>query len=146
MMTDFNAMWDKPLNGGQNSTNDYPVLEPGRYHFEVTDASAKEYTPKEGGKIPACIEINVKFRAEGKDKDVTVFDRLYTADNMQWKMINFCKCIGIWKEGMTARDIIKNCVSQVGEFELNIREYNGKKNNQVKAYIVPEEKGDDLPF
>jgi hypothetical protein len=142
-------MWDKPLNGNQTNDNEYPVLDKGRYHFEVTDASAKEFTPKEGSKIPACIEIDVKLRVEGKDKDVTVFDRLYSADKTQWKMVAFCKCIGIWKEGMTIRDIIKNCVSQVGECDLGIHEYNGKKNNQVNAYIeakAEEKKVDDLPF
>lgn len=144
-MTDI---WDTPLED-KPMEGDYPVLEAGTYNFEVIDAEAKEYTPSATSKIGRCAEVTLKLRVEGKidgkDKDVTVFDRLYSDPKTQWKIVSFAKCIGIWKDGMNIRDIINKCATEIGQCELGINEYNGKKSNRVQKYIEKEKK-DDLPF
>ena len=139
------SIWDEPIkDNGQE--NEYPVLPAGTYSFEVRDASGEEYTPTATSKIKTrCAQINIKLRCEG-EQDVTVFDRLYSAENTAWKITQFAKCIGIYHEGMTPKEVIDKSIGEIGKCKLEVHEYNGKKSNRVKEYIVPETKKDDLPF
>lgn len=155
------SIWDVTLNDAQaaQQTNDYPIAPAGVYDFTVTNVTAKEYKPKSTSKIPNCAELDVRLTIKGGStdgKDVNVFDRLYIAPDYMWRAIAFAKCIGVYHNGMTVKELQNSCVGEVGKFEVSIHEYNGKKSNQVKKYyyteLVPIVKSDlgsyndDLPF
>lgn len=149
-----NDIWNVAFTGKEDTSGggDYPVANPGKYEFEVVKATLKEYTPKAGSKIPRCAELDVQLKFEGiaEGKDVNVFDRLYFAEKTIWKAAAFAKCIGVFKEGMTPKDLMNACAKEIGMAEIGVREYNGKKQNDIKKYYEKEEadviNSDGLPF
>lgn len=155
------SIWDVTLNDSQatQQTNEYPIAPAGVYDFTVTNVTAKEYKPKPNSKIPNCAELDVRLTIKGGSadgKDVNVFDRLYFADSTMWKAIAFAKCIGVYHSGMSFKELQNGCVGEAGKFKVSIREYNGKKSNQVETYYYTESaptvksdlgsNNDDLPF
>ena len=145
-------IWDETLtDNSTNTTRDFPTLPAGRYQFEVTKVTGKEYLPKLGSKIGKCAEIDVQLRVEGDGKEVTVFDRLYSDPKTVWKMTAFAKCIGIFEPGMTPGQVLRKSTGNIGTADFSFREATSMypARNEVKTYIVPEEKAasnEDLPF
>lgn len=148
-------IWDtKLVDDGEDHS--YPVADPGTYSFEVEDFKASEYKPKPTSKIGPCAEFNLTLRVEGKvngeNKDVKVFDRLYSDPATAWKITQFAKCVGIFHDGMTLREFYKKAPGTIGKVKIGQRTYNDKLQNEVKEYIVPDDKADlnisddDLPF
>lgn len=156
------SIWDVTLNddaNASNNTGDYPVAPAGDYEFTVMNVVAKEYKPKPTSKIPNCAELDVQLKIKGGSadgKDVTVFDRLYFAPSTMWKAVAFAKCIDVFHSGMSFKELQNGCVGEVGRFKVSVREYNGKKSNQVDTYYYKESaptvksdlggNSDDLPF
>lgn len=148
------SIWDTPIQAeAQQGDRDFPVLAPGVYEFEVTDATGKEYKAKPGGKIGNCAQISVRLRCESKEADVNVFEELFSDPKMAWKMEAFCKCIGIYRKGITPGEVIKEAAGNIGKCELYVDEYNGKKRNKVRKWIEKPAaskpargNSDDLPF
>lgn len=149
------SIWDTELvDDGQDHS--YPVADPGVYQFEVVDFKANEYKPKPTSKIGECAEFQLRLRVEakvdGKDKDVNVFDRLYSDKSTIWKIVQFAKSVGIYTDGMTLKEFYKKAPGTIGTVEIGQRTYNGKLQNEVKSYVVPEKEetpvinDDDLPF
>jgi len=142
-------IWNAAMTDStQQDVNEYPVADAGTYEFEVVSAKGKEHLAVPGGKIGHCAEIDLQMRFEAKvngvSKDVMVFDRLYADPSTIWKMTAFAKAVGIYQDGMTAGDMLKMISGNIGKAEIGIREYKGKKQNEVKKYIA--QKGSDLPF
>lgn len=143
------SIWDVQITGEEQSPNDYPIAKPGTYEFEVTNATMKEYIPKQGSKIPNCAELDVTLKFKGiaeNGKDVTVFDRLFFAESTIWKATAFTKCIGIFYKGMTPKNIANGCMGEVGTAEIDIHEYNGTKSNRVKKYICKDTSTPNKPI
>ncbi len=74
----------------------YVVLDPGEYPYEIINAEAAEYVPKEGSKIPHCVRINLTVKVKGQDKDfqpaeALVYENLYCTDRLMWKVVQFAK-------------------------------------------------------
>lgn len=143
-------IWGTTLTAGEEQTGEYPVLPAGTYTFEVENIVGKEYTPKPTSKIGHCAQIDLRLRCEGPATDVRVFESLFSDPNTIWKMTQFAKCIGVYYEGMTPRDLLKAAEGGIGKANLIIEEYNGKKRNRVKAYLAQEKteapNTDNLPF
>ena len=93
------SIWDTAMKS--EVTNEYPVVQPGEYEFQVEKATGKEYTPKPTSKIGRCAEIDLQLRVDTPTGEVRVFDRLYSDPTTIWKMTAFAKCIGVFSEGMT---------------------------------------------
>lgn len=148
------SIWDTPIKEEESQEREYPVLEPGKYDFEVIDVQPKEYIPRATSKIGRCAQIDIRLRVEG-DQDVNVFEKLFSDPKTAWKMNQFAKSIGIYSDGMTPGDIIKRAKGCIGKAEFDLEEYNGKKRNTVKAYIEQKQEAapsasaidnEDLPF
>ena len=142
-MSDF---WNTPVSDTQVD-NDFPVLDPGTYEFEVVKVTPKEYIPKPTSKIGRCGQIDLQLRV---NENVYVFESLFTDPSTSWKIGQFAKSIGIYYQGITPGEVIKKCVGMIGEAELNVEEYNGRRRNRVRRYIEKKEEPvvspDDLPF
>ena len=134
------SFWDAPLSNEEERDNDFPVLPEGRYDFEVRKATAKIHEAKPGGKIGRCGQIDLELlvegaTAEGRDVTVHVFESLYTASSTAWKMTAFAKSIGIWRDGMTPGELVRECLGCVGIADLYLDEYNGQTRNKVKSFV-----------
>lgn len=71
---------------------EYKVLEPGEYPFEVVDATEGK-TANDGPKLKAGTpKIELKLRV---NDEATVYDNLFFSTNTNWKVDAFLKCIGI---------------------------------------------------
>jgi len=142
------SVWDTQMNSDDDKGMDFPVLPEGRYWYEVTKAVGKEYNPKPGGKIGKCAQIELTMRVEAPkgQKDVTVFESLFSDPKMIWKMTQFAKSADIFHEGMTPGELIRKCEGAAGYADFVVEEYNGRKRNRVKNFVVSEKSTTDLPF
>ncbi|MBQ9046780.1 MAG: hypothetical protein IJ120_02660 [Solobacterium sp.] len=136
-------MWDNTLP--EETEQEHIVLKPGTYTFQVVTATGKIYEPKPTSRIGRCAQIDLRLRCES-DRDVTVFDSLYADPSTAWKLTAFAKCIGVYHQNMTPRELLKECEGGIGQVNLIVEEYNGKKRNRVKQYIPAVVAPDDLPF
>jgi hypothetical protein len=151
-------IWDVKLDDVDETAGDYPVLPAGTYEFQVESVKGSEFLPKPGGKIGHCAQIALVLRVDQPDREYKVFENLYTDPTTIWKITTFAKSIGLWHEGMTLPELMRNATGEIGNAELYVHEYNGKKSNRVKKFIfkkgtVPaapapsvEIDSDDLPF
>lgn len=149
-----NYSWDSAIPESTES-HDYPVAAAGTYAFEVLKAEKLTYTPRSvTSKIPTGTpQIKLMLRVEGKDEtgkdvEVNVFENLYATENMVWKATEFAKAIGIYHQGISFVEVADKCVGEIGTAEINVREYNGTKSNQVKKFVVKPQinSAEDLPF
>lgn len=130
-------------------TNDYPVLEPGTYDFEVKNA---EHTTSSTGNW--MWKLTLRFEQEN-GPDVTVFDYLVENDKNVWKFNSFLDCIGSKLEDTNK---LADTIGEIGKASVDIEKgTNGYQDrNRVKRYLPKEEEkkpspkkqkaGDDLPF
>lgn len=146
------SIWDAELNDNNTNTGEYPTLPSGEYVFQVVKVTGKEYSPKPGAKMKKCAEIDVQMRVEdGKGKEITVFDHLYSDPIAIWKMTAFAKSIGVFKPGMTPGRLLKDAEDGIGKAYFIYREAaNGySARNEVRRYIEKETvpaMDEELPF
>lgn len=110
----------------------FRLLPEGEYEFKVDDL---EYTSNKAGKNMVVVKIIIP-QPEG---DVHVNDRLVLTQNMQWKLCQFFKCLGLWKKAHTVGMPWDDTVGRTGKLTLKHRLYNGKEYNQVDKYLPPQE-------
>lgn len=83
--------------------------------------------------------VVVKLIIPQPEKDVHVNDRLVLTQNMQWKLCQFFKCLGLWEKAHTVGMPWDDTVGRSGKLTLKHRLYNGKEYNQVDRYLLPQE-------
>ena len=105
----------------------FRLLPEGDYDFKVDDL---EYTNSKTGKNMVVVKIIIPQ----PEKDVHVNDRLVLTLNMQWKLAQFFKCLGLWAKAHTV-----GMPWKTGRLHLKHRLYNGKEYNQVDKYLLPQE-------
>ena len=114
------------------STNDFPVLEPGEYVFQVTDAV---HTTSQSGNW--MWKLQLRFEQDN-GPDVTVFDYLVENDRNEWKFNTYLDSIGSKLED-TAK--LADTIGEIGKASVEIEKgTNGYSDrNKVKRYL-PKEK------
>ena len=142
------SIWDEALNENSTSSNEYPTIPAGIYDFEVVGVRGKEYEPKPGAKMKKCAEIIVQLRVEGKEREVMVFEHLYSDPIAVWKMTAFAKCIGVFETGMTPGKLLKKAEGGIGRADFRLREAaNGfPARNEVKTFIEKKTEKKKLDF
>ena len=134
------------------STNDFPVLEPGDYVFKVMDAV---HTTSQSGNWMWKLQLRFE-QADGPD--VTVFDYLVENDRNMWKFNTYLDCIGSKLEDTSK---LADTIGEIGKATVEVEKgTNGYSDrNRVKRYLAKEEpkkpakakkakapEADDLPF
>ena len=133
------------LDRTATNENEYPVLKPGTYAFEVKNA---EHTTSSTGNW--MWKLTLQFEQEN-GPDVTVFDYLVENDKNMWKFNSFLDCLG---SNLEDTNKLADCIGEVGKASVEIEEgKNGYSDrNRVKRYLPKEEEkkpakpSDDLPF
>ena len=149
-------IWNTRLPKDDQQAQEYEILPAGTYDFEVGNIEAKAHEAKPGGKIGYCAELDLRLEVQHNNKTAYVFDRLYSDPLTAWRMKQFAACVGIdVTDELTPGDVYREAKARGGRFTVGVREYNGKKQNEVKAYLKPEPakepkaeviSNDDLPF
>ena len=139
------SIFDQKVFDTPQEPREFPVLDPGIYEFEVVKTTLKEYHPKPTSKIGHCAQLDVQLRINDK---YTVFESLFFDPTTSWKAAKFAKSIGLYneKEGVSPIELDKKAAGMIGNAELMVEEYNGRKRNRVRTYIEKVVKPDDLPF
>lgn len=142
------SIYDQRYFDTPQEQTEHPVLDPGTYEFEVVKTTLKEYLPKPTSRIGHCAQLDVQLRINDK---YTVFESLFFDPTTLWKATQFAKSIGIYdtKNGISPIEADRKSVGMIGEAELIVEEYNGKKRNRVRRFIekkTPQIKSEELPF
>ena len=131
------------------TTKDFPLLEPGEYLFQVQNA---EHTTSSTGNW--MWKLQLRFEQENGN-DVTVFDYLVENDRNMWKFNAFLDSIG---SKLTDTSKLGDTIGEIGRASVEVEKgTNGYADrNRVKRYIKKEEEKkakkpkaepvEDLPF
>jgi hypothetical protein len=114
------------------------LLPVGEYDFEVIGAEDKK--SKNGNDM---IELNLKvFRPDSG----FVYVRDYLMEKMPFKLIHFCKTVGIMANYEAGDFSASDCVGQAGRVLLKIEEQEGyQPKNSVKDYAVKKDGAAEPP-
>lgn len=131
------------------NTNDFPLLEPGEYVFQVQNA---DHTTSSTGNW--MWKLQLRFEQENGN-DVTVFDYLVENDRNMWKFNAYLDSIG---SKLTDTSKLGDTIGEIGRASVEVEKgTNGYSDrNRVKRYIKKEEEkkakkpkadpAEDLPF
>ena len=131
----------------QKQNNDYPVLEPGDYVFQVTDAA---HTTSQSGNW--MWKLTLRFE-QPNGPDVNVFEYLVENDKNAWKFNAYLDSIGSKLED-TSR--LADTVGEIGKATVEVEKGRDgyADRNRVKRFLKKEEPkkkkakdpNEDLPF
>lgn len=114
------------------TTKDFPVLEPGDYTFQVMNAV---HTTSQSGNWMWKLQLRFE-QADGPD--VTVFDYLVENDKNMWKFNTYLDSIGSKLEDTSK---LADTIGEIGKASVEVEKgTNGYSDrNRVKRYLAKEE-------
>ena len=109
-------------------------VEEGNREFVVVNAT--EAVSKSGGNPMMELELQVEA---GRDKPLTVFDRLVNTPKSLWVLKNFCEAVSPRIDFQAGELLPANVIGVTGKAHLVLGEENakGKRFMQVDHYIIP---------
>ena len=132
--------WDDEIE----QESEYTILPAGDYDFEIISFERGTYDGSDN--IPPCKMAMIGYRlSDGKQKGSAI-ERYYLCKNMEWKLSELFKGVGLKKTGERVKMQWDKLVGSKGRCKVGIREYNGKQYNQVQkiyAQGAPKKGGDD---
>lgn len=139
---DFGSKLTADMLKQQNGEDDEAtkrLIAPGVYDFSV-------YAAKPGvadkGKFKGFNKVTVVLKIDphdGNDTKVKVFDTFPLVDKMMWKTARFIDSVGMFEDATKYGMEWDQYVGETGKCEIETNEYNGRKSNRVKKYILPGE-------
>lgn len=114
---------------------EYTLLEPGEYPFKVVDVIYGDYNGS--AKIPQCAMVTVELEVDGGDQGkCTLKNNFYLCKECAGLMAAFAKSIGIMQDGEKVVQINWDEIDGFkGKCNVNHREYNGNKYNNIKSFV-----------
>lgn len=119
--------WDDEIT---QDASEFEILMPGEYAFEVTKVERMKDTGS--GKFSGCPYANVTMKVTSGTTSVPVSDRLYLAEEMEWKLSSFLTALGLKKHGESIR--INRILNSVGEKGRLTIEVQGDKASGYQTY------------
>ena len=136
--------WDDEIVNDGNETA-FVTLEPGDYDFEVVKFERGTFTPKAGGKTPACNQAIVTLKISTDKGDCFIQDKFPMASTMEWKISAFFRSIGMKKHGEALKMDWNGSIGESGR--ATITKTKGEKQdvffNNIKTYLDPVKAVDD---
>lgn len=119
--------WDDEIE----QESEYAILTPGDYDFEIISFERSTYDGSDN--IPPCKMAIVTFRlSNGKEKGSAV-ERYYLSKNMEWKLSELFKGVGLKKTGERVKMQWDKLVGSKGRCKVKNTEYNGKTYNRIDS-------------
>ncbi|MEG1086140.1 MAG: DUF669 domain-containing protein [Anaerovoracaceae bacterium] len=132
--------WDSEI---ENDGAGFILLAEGDYDFEVASFERGRFAGSD--KMPACNQANLFLKVKGKDLETgkegeaTIRHRLLLHTKTEWTLCEFFAGIGQRKKGEKLKMNWNLVVGSHGKAKVGIREYNGKKYNEIKKFYEPSE-------
>lgn len=131
----------------------FEPIPAGKYEFQIEEVKIQSYDGS--AKIKACNRLHITLRIDMPDGNARkVWDDIFLDGSHGYsmrKLKNLVESCGLVIPASAGeKEIADKLVSAIGNAEIYIETYNGKKNNKVREYIIPEEPEtlaeEDLPF
>lgn len=130
----------------------FEPIPAGKYEFQIEEVKIQSYDGS--AKIKACNRLHITLRIDMPNGNARkVWDDIFLDGSHGYsmrKLKTLVESCGLSiPESAGEKEIADKLVSAIGNAEIYIETYNGKKNNKVREYIVPEEPQlteEDLPF
>ena len=131
--------WDDEI---EKDGDGFTVLPVGEYPFTVVDFERERFTPKDGGKLPACNMAIVHIKLDGGDLGTaTIKDRLYLHSMTEGLLCAFFTGIGQRSHGEKVAMNWDRVNGSTGRAKVGIRKYtkDGKamEINEINQYLDP---------
>ena len=142
---------------------DFEPLKPGTYEFQIEKVTIQSFAGSD--KINPCNKLHIQLRTDlDGAHSRKVWDDICLDASHDYSMNKLSKLVqscGIsLKDSAGEKEIADALVGELCNAEVYVNEYNGKKNNKIRKYIVPKTEeqpkapatsnidisSDDLPF
>ena len=134
---DHELGWDDEIE----KDTDYILLAEGDYSFTVESFERARHNGSE--KLPACNKAIVYLKVKGRDMEsgregeVTIRHQLFLHSKTEGMLCAFFTGIGQRKKGERMKMNWNLVPGSTGKAKIGIREYNGRKFNEVKKFYDP---------
>lgn len=134
---DHELGWDDEIE----KDTDYILLAEGDYSFTVESFERARHNGSE--KLPACNKAIVYLKVKGRDMEsgregeVTIRHQLFLHSKTEGMLCAFFAGIGQRKKGERMKMNWNLVPGSTGKAKIGIREYNGRKFNEVKKFYDP---------
>lgn len=134
---DHELGWDDEIE----KDTDYILLAEGDYSFTVESFERARHNGSE--KLPACNKAIVYLKIKGRDMEsgregeVTIRHQLFLHSKTEGMLCAFFTGIGQRKKGERMKMNWNLVPGSTGKAKIGIREYNGRKFNEVKKFYDP---------
>jgi hypothetical protein len=110
------------------------LLKPGTCSFVIKKA---EECKSKSGNPQMKLEIDA---TDIEGKTASVFDYIFYSEAAKWKIVSFCKAIGLEDRLLEGSIEPRDLINRKGQFVIAHEEYNGEKKNRVLRYLPLMEK------
>ena len=133
-----NLAWDAYIE----NESEFVLLPEGDYDFTITKFERTWYDGSSKIEPCNCASIELSIVAPGLGR-TTINERLFLADNMEWKLCEFFRCIGQKVHGKGVKMNWDVVLGAQGRAHIIVNEFQGndgqnKKNNRVQRYLDME--------
>lgn len=143
----------KDAKNTETTDTGFEPLPAGTYEFQIEDVKIQPFTGS--AKVQPCDKLHIQMRVDLPNGSTRkIWDDIFLDASHNYSM-NKLKtlvesCEIRMPDAADAKKIADKLVSGIGQADVIIREWNGKRSNQVNRYIVkektPQLTEEDLPF
>ena len=133
--TDMGAelAWDDTIE----KENEFILLPEGEYAFRVASFERSRYPGSD--KIGPCNQAKIVLEVESPEGLASIRHNLFLHSKCEGLLCAFFRGIGQKKHGEKLKMDWNKVMGSIGRAKIGIRIYDGKKFNEVKQFIYPDE-------
>lgn len=124
--------WEETI---EDHGSDFVLLPEGEYEFTVDHFDRDRHNGSD--KLPPCKKVILYLHVETPQGTAEVRESLFLHTKGERKLYSFFICIGQGEAGKPLTMRWANVPGARGRAKFGIREYNGKKYNEVKKFLEP---------
>lgn len=124
--------WEETI---EDPGSDFVLLPEGEYEFTVDHFDRDRHNGSD--KLPPCKKVILYLHVETPQGTAEVRESLFLHTKGERKLYSFFICIGQGEAGKPLTMRWANVPGARGRAKFGIREYNGKKYNEVKKFLEP---------
>ena len=124
--------WEETI---EDPGSDFVLLPEGEYEFTVDHFDRDRHNGSD--KLPPCKKVILYLHVETPQGTAEVRESLFLHTKGERKRYSFFICIGQGEAGKPLTMRWANVPGARGRAKFGVREYNGKKYNEVKKFLEP---------